>query len=71
MRYEAKNSGAPTASKPMIERPGWLEAPWHYVSIGYRSRHFGLLVETGDKEEERREAKSLCGRFVAQAKFCG
>jgi len=42
--------GSNTASEVVIETPGWLEAPWHYVSIGYPGRQLGLRIETGDEE---------------------
>jgi hypothetical protein len=68
MGREAKDSRATVSSKPVIETAGWLEAPWHYVTIGYCGQQLGLLVETDDEEEAWREAEELCNGFDAQAK---
>ena len=47
--------------------PGWFDTPWHYVSVDYRGREVGLLVQTGDEEEARREAEELFASFGAEA----
>jgi hypothetical protein len=39
---------------------GWFETPWYYVSIAYRGKRMGLLVETDSEEEARREGEALC-----------
>ena len=66
MSQEAKNSRA--TSRSVIETPGWLEAPWHHVTIDYRGQQFSLMVETDDEDEARREAEDLCNGFDARAK---
>ena len=38
----------------------WFETPWYYVSIAYRGKRMGLLVETDSEEEARREGEALC-----------
>jgi hypothetical protein len=54
------------ASQPVCLGSG---APWHYASIQYGDQLFGLLVETEDEEEARREARELCTSFGDQARL--
>jgi hypothetical protein len=68
MSHEAKNSRAMATGQPVIETPGWLEAPWHHVTIAYHGQQLGPLVETDDEDQARREAEELCNGFDAQAK---
>ncbi len=46
-----------------------FESPWHYVRVGYGDKQMGLLVETGDEEEARREGEELCTSFGADARI--
>ena len=52
------------AGVPVCLRTG---SPWHYASIRYAGQLLGLLVETDDEEEARREARELCTSFGSQA----
>jgi hypothetical protein len=38
----------------------WFQTPWYYVSIAYRGKQMGLLVETDSEEEARQEGEALC-----------
>jgi hypothetical protein len=60
MRHQTKSSLIVISSRPVNHASTWLETPLHYVTIGYRDQRLGLLVETGDEEEARREAEELC-----------
>jgi hypothetical protein len=48
---------------------GWFETPWHYVSLDYRGNQLGLLVETDDEDEARREAEEFCSSFDGPARI--
>jgi hypothetical protein len=64
MKPESKHSNitikAIKARRSANEGPGWFATPWYYVSIGYRGKRMGLLVETDSEEEARREAEAFC-----------
>jgi hypothetical protein len=49
------------------QAPTWIETLSHYVTIGYGGQQLGLLVETDDEEEARREAEDLCAGFDGPA----
>lgn len=66
LRYETKSGRATIASQRVAEVRGWFETSRHYASIDYCGRQLGLLVETDDEEEARREAEEVCACFGAQ-----
>lgn len=68
MRQTNKGSGA-TVGEYLGGIPNMFESPWHYVSVGYGGKQMGLLVETGDEEEARREGEELCTSFGADARI--
>src|SRR2546427_4128309 len=67
LRHQTKSGAAAIASKRVNQAPSWLDTPWHYATVGYRGQQLGLLVETDDEKEARREAEELCTRFGGQA----
>lgn len=68
MRHQTKTRTEAIASTPVNQAASWLETPWHYATVGYRSQQLGLLVETDNEEEARREVEELCTRFGPQAR---
>jgi len=44
-------------------------APWYYAGIQYGDHLMGLLVQTGDEQEARREAKKVCSQLGDQARL--
>jgi hypothetical protein len=63
MKPESKNNTtirAIKARRSAKSGSGWFETPWNYVSIAYRGKQMGLLVETYSEEEARREGEALC-----------
>jgi hypothetical protein len=68
LRHQTKSGTAAIASEPVSQAPSWLETPWHYAIVGYRGQQLGLLFETDDEEEARREAEELCTRFGDEAR---
>ena len=46
----------------------WLDAHWHYASIDYDGHSLGLLVETDNESEARRDAEALCVEFEIEAR---
>ena len=73
MRFQAvksKSPGTKLGGGISVEgrAPSWLKTPWHYATLGYRGQQLGLLVETDDEEDARREAEDLCTRFGGDAR---
>ena len=63
MQPESKNSRtikAIKARRSVNGGHGWFETPWFYVSIAYRGKQMGLLVETDSEEEARQEGEAFC-----------
>jgi hypothetical protein len=44
-------------------------APWYYAGIQYGDHQMGLLVQTGDEQEARCEAKKVCSALGDQARL--
>jgi hypothetical protein len=69
MPPESKNTiKAIKARRSTKTGAGWFETPWYYVSIAYRGKRMGLLVETDSEEEARREGEAFCGDLGHVAK---
>lgn len=68
MRQEPKSVKAPAGALSAQEEPFSAKAPWYYASIQFGEYLMGLLVETDDEEEARREAEELRTCFGAQAR---
>jgi hypothetical protein len=66
---QTKYSESTMSSAPPNGKFGWFETPWHYVSIGHGDHQMGMLLETDDEEEARREAEKLCSGFGGRAKI--
>ena len=67
MSYDTKKARATIQHYRANDEPDWFDTPWHYVSVDYRGQELGLLVQTDDEEEARREAEELCTAFGARA----
>ena len=68
MDHKSKIIEATTTSERVKQAPGWFDTPWYYISIAYGDSQMGLLVQTDDEEQARREADQLCGCFGAMAR---
>lgn len=60
MQPEIKNRSAIKAKRTANTGHSWFEAPMYYVSIAYRGKQLGLLVETDSEEVAQREGEALC-----------
>jgi hypothetical protein len=72
MRQETKKIAAATEapSAPSVNGVAMLtSAPWYYAGIRYGDHRMGLLVQTGDEQEARREAKKICSALGDQARL--
>ena len=67
MSYDTKRDRATIEHYCANHETGWFDTPWHYVSVDYRGQELGLLIQTDDEEEARREAEELCTAFGARA----
>jgi hypothetical protein len=69
MRQETKKIAVATEAPSVNGVSILTSAPWYYAGIQYGDHQMGLLVQTGDEQEARREAKKICSELGDQARL--
>src|SRR6266851_2960860 len=69
MRQETKKIAVATEAPSGNLAAILTSAPWYYAGIQYGDHLMGLLVQTGDEQEARREAKKVCSQLGDQARL--